>query len=404
MRYLSVLVFLFYSITGRAQYKNDNVIFKTVYPQDLCRLAENDKEKLFLDVRSKGEFEDTSLNTRLNIGSFRHAVNINVTELGSRISEISAFKNKPVYVYCSHSQRSRRASKMLADSGFTNVININGGVTAIRQLPENDCAQGMLIGKSGYRIISLATLCNKISTKQKDLMMIDVRNDSFYRHISADAKANSLGHFKSAKHIPLDSLKKSLPKIPYTTEIVLIDINGDDASKAAVLFNEKNYKNVYVLIEGMDRVYNSDFQTNKCVAKELVPAVDYPVLGTLNFRDYYRKASDFIAVDLRSEEEFTGTHKDSFRNIGHLKNAINIPAAKLAENIGKLEAYRSRDVLLYSFGGSRDVFEAAKLLHSKGFKPVVLNGGLFNIRWTAANVQGYRDLAELVINIPAENL
>src|SRR6185369_15557412 len=110
---------------------------------------------LLLDVRSEGEYEDTSM-MGMNIGRFKDAKNINVRELGQHIGELAAYKDKPVFVYCSHSQRSRRASKMLADSGFTNVININGGMTGILQLPTsgNECVFKQLTTKNNFAMLS----------------------------------------------------------------------------------------------------------------------------------------------------------------------------------------------------------------------------------------------------------
>src|SRR4051812_23469058 len=131
---LSLSMFLSGSIT--AQYKNDNVVYKTVFPQDLCKAMEENPGYLLLDVRSPGEFSDTSSAIGSNLGHINGAINIDIRQIQKRINEISAYKDKPVFVYCSHSQRSRRVSKMLADSGFTKVNNINGGMTAIYLLNE----------------------------------------------------------------------------------------------------------------------------------------------------------------------------------------------------------------------------------------------------------------------------
>ncbi|HEU4633281.1 MAG TPA: rhodanese-like domain-containing protein, partial [Flavisolibacter sp.] len=115
----------------QGQYKADNVLYKTVFPQNLCFELKQQKDYLLLDVRSPGEYSDTSSSASLNIGHFTNAINIDIRQIDKRLNEIAAYKDKPVFVYCSHSQRSRRVSKMLADSGFTHVSNINGGMTAI---------------------------------------------------------------------------------------------------------------------------------------------------------------------------------------------------------------------------------------------------------------------------------
>jgi 3-mercaptopyruvate sulfurtransferase SseA len=83
----------------QAQYKNDNVKYQTVYMEDLCASLKKSKDYVLLDVRSKGEHDDTSSSVNLNIGHLKNAINISVTELGSRLSEIKSATNKPVYVY-----------------------------------------------------------------------------------------------------------------------------------------------------------------------------------------------------------------------------------------------------------------------------------------------------------------
>ncbi|MEO6539732.1 MAG: rhodanese-like domain-containing protein, partial [Ferruginibacter sp.] len=175
------LLICFAMLTGSifAQYKNDNVLYKTVYMQDLCNELNNNPGALFLDVRTAGEYADTSARGS-NIGRFKNAVNIEVSELGARIAELNAYKDKPIFIYCSHSQRSRRAGKMLVDSGFTKVFNVNGGMTGLRQMPvkDNACVYAQLESNSTYNIISAADLCTKISAGNKNIFLLDVRNDS----------------------------------------------------------------------------------------------------------------------------------------------------------------------------------------------------------------------------------
>src|SRR5258706_14765695 len=118
-------VVLFISMAANSQFKNDNVLYKTVDPADLCATLEKNKGYILLDVRSPAEYADTSTFASYNLGHLKGARNIDVGQLGKRLSEIQEYKDQPVFVYCSHSQRSRRAGKMLADSGFTQIFNIN---------------------------------------------------------------------------------------------------------------------------------------------------------------------------------------------------------------------------------------------------------------------------------------
>src|SRR5689334_18393903 len=96
--------FILFVFTSHAQYKNDNTKFKTVFLEDLCKTLQNNNGYILLDVRSKGEYCDTSSATNLNIGHLKNAINIDVSELPQRLKELQEDKDKPIFVYCSHSQ------------------------------------------------------------------------------------------------------------------------------------------------------------------------------------------------------------------------------------------------------------------------------------------------------------
>ena len=137
--FIFISFFLFAS-TLTAQYKNDNVLYKTVYLEDLCEQLKEHPDYIFLDVRSKGEHYDTSSYAGMNIGHLKNAINIPVQELESRMSELEKYKDKEIIVYCSHSHRSPRASYMLTQNGFKKVTNMLGGMSVWKdQVKKNDC-------------------------------------------------------------------------------------------------------------------------------------------------------------------------------------------------------------------------------------------------------------------------
>jgi len=180
---------------------------------------------LLLDVRSKGEYEDTS-SFGLNIGRFKNATNISVQELGGRLNELKNYKDQPVFVYCSHSQRSRRASKMLADSGFAKVFNINSGFSYTHQLPATsiECLLAKTELNTGYNILSPQDLFIKLNTNGKDLFLLDIRPDSIYNGTSGSEKMNVYGTIKGSIHIDRNDLEANVGKIPHNKEIIVICI------------------------------------------------------------------------------------------------------------------------------------------------------------------------------------
>lgn len=406
MKKISILACAFFcSVAGFSQYKNDNVLYKTVYTQDLCNEFSRHPGYLLLDVRTPGEYADTS-SRGLNLGRFKNAVNIEVTELGKRITEISAYKDQPVFVYCSHSQRSRRASKMLADSGFTQVFNINGGMTGIRQLPAdgNKCVYDRLESANLYNIISTEDICDKLEKSAKDIFLLDVRSDSAFKHISTDAKLNAYGFFKNSVNIPLADLEKNLAKIPSGKEIIITDLFGGDAAKAATLLRQRNYPRVSVLPEGIDRLLYTDSRMLPCLPSAYVSNLPFKIINSIELKRFVETSKDYLFLDVRTTEEFNNKHKNYWQNIGHLVNAVNIPAADLEAQWNKIESYKTKPVIVYFFGSGTPVYEAANTLVKKGFVNVlVLQGGIFNVGWTAANIKGCSSLAALRTDIPPEN-
>jgi rhodanese-related sulfurtransferase len=362
---------------------------------------------VILDVRSKGEHDDTSSFTGLNIGRIKGSVNINVRELGARLAEIKDYKNQPVFVYCSHSQRSRRASKMLADSGFTKVYNINGGMTALyyTDAREKDCLGSMLESGNSYNIISPRELCQKISNSGNKLFILDVRDDSSFKHISTDPRINAYGYFQKTVNIPLSVLESKLSAIPKNKEIVITDLFGSDAPKAAILLKQKGYENVSFLLEGIDRWLTMDEADLPCKWQVYKSPVTYQVVSTNEYaRSVTAVKKDYLLLDIRSADEFANKHKDSFRNIGHLKNAFNIPAADINTRIKEIERFKNENVVIYGFSADKDAYTVANTLVKHGFTNVaVLSHGIFDVRWTAANQKGQSDLKNMVVDIPEIN-
>jgi len=402
-RLLSFVILSLCTITATAQYRNDNVLFTTVDPADLCATLEKNKGYLILDVRSPGEHYDTSSFAGYNLGHLKGARNINISELGKRLNEIKEFKDQPVFVYCSHSQRSRRAGKLLADSGFTKVFNINGGLTAIhyRGLKQWDCMESLVETNNSYTIISANELCSRMKSSIPPFIL-DVRSDSAFRHISRDAKENAFGVIRGAVNIPIAQLENRLSQVPKGKEIIITDMYGVDASKAAVILKANGYEKVSVLIEGIDRILYTDSKELTCRDFMYISPVTYKMFNATEFGRFASENKNYTIVDIRSNEEFENKHKDGWRNIGHIKNAVHIPAEVIGSRLSELD--KNKEIVIYAFGTGTEVYATADLLQRSGFsRVIVLVGGIFNLRWSAGNIKGQSYLKEMVEDVPEIN-
>lgn len=54
-------------------------------------------------------------------------------EVGLRLKELEAYKDKPVAVICRSGRRSAKAVALLQEAGFTQVSNVQGGIQAWEQ-------------------------------------------------------------------------------------------------------------------------------------------------------------------------------------------------------------------------------------------------------------------------------
>jgi rhodanese-related sulfurtransferase len=113
--------------------KKSTVVFNRIEPDALCSYVASHPGVILLDVRSKREFEGKSTP---DYGTLKNAINIPIQEMDKRITELDAYKNKEIIVYCSHSQRSSRVSYQLTQNGFTKVTNMQGG---LRLLKDDSC-------------------------------------------------------------------------------------------------------------------------------------------------------------------------------------------------------------------------------------------------------------------------
>ncbi|MWV44240.1 rhodanese-like domain-containing protein [Paenibacillus sp. HJL G12] len=77
------------------------------------------RHKRLIDVREAHEFKS---------GHIPGAINIPLSQIGSRASEIS--KGDDVFLYCQSGMRSKQAAKILLKSGYPEVNNLMGGISS----------------------------------------------------------------------------------------------------------------------------------------------------------------------------------------------------------------------------------------------------------------------------------
>jgi rhodanese-related sulfurtransferase len=398
MKQLLAAIFCFGSLISSSQFKADNVKYKTVFPEDLCKTLKDNPGFVLLDVRSDGEYNDTlSGSPALNIGHLQNALHINITQLPQRWKELAAYKDKPLFIYCSHSQRSRRASRLLADSGFTHIYNINGGLTnfydqGIQSLP---CDDYTVVSTVPYKIISAKQMANS----KGSYYIVDLREDSAFNGKTDDERVRMQGRFADAVNIPFTKLPSndlSLPSKP----VLLVDDGGGQSPIAAKMLLDKGFKDVTILFNGMDGwVSYLTNSTDKPTIKWKSYS-SYKMLSPDEFNKWMKENKSFTLIDVRPKDQFNSEAKNYIQNIGHIKGAVNIPYADL--NTTTIPSTGA--VVVYGFNSEDAVFNTARFLKGKGYSNLyVLQGGIWNLRWASHNLKNKEYLNEWVLNVPLEN-
>jgi len=93
----------------------------------------------------------------------------------------------------------------------------------------------------------------------------------------------------------------------------------------------------------------------------------YRVIGAPVANEIVRDAPDVFILDLRTPEEFQGPK-------GHLRNALNIPLARLPYRLLEIRSYRGETFLVYCNGD--DCGRAGmRILKESGFEDAILIAG-----------------------------
>ncbi len=187
----------------------------------LSAIEEDNRAKenyLVIDVRSADEYA---------AGHIKHAINIPLEQLESRLDEINAYKDKNVVLYCNTGNRSGKALDLLKQKGFNVLMNAPGVKQYDYEL---------------YKVGSINAEEFKKIANDPNVLIIDVREKKDY-----DA-----GHMKGAINIPdgepVDNYKDVLEANKDKT-MVTHCYSGNRSAKLAQMLSDKGYK-VLNLLDG----------------------------------------------------------------------------------------------------------------------------------------------------------
>lgn len=103
------------SRTAEIQMVSPVQVYEALYSEDKLQLV---------DVRTTEEF---------SVSHLKNAQNICVTSNDFKAKVAALDKDKPVYVYCKKGGRSAKAASILKEMGFSEVYDLQGGLTSWEQ-------------------------------------------------------------------------------------------------------------------------------------------------------------------------------------------------------------------------------------------------------------------------------
>ena len=115
---ITILLFVTTFITS-CQGQNSKAVVQNLDVKNYAEKLEKTQNPQLIDVRTPQEFASEKINDAKNI-------NWNGTDFVAQVEKLD--KSKPVFVYCKVGGRSAQAADKLAELGFKEIYNLNGGI------------------------------------------------------------------------------------------------------------------------------------------------------------------------------------------------------------------------------------------------------------------------------------
>lgn len=331
-----------------------------------------------IDVRNKAEWDKD--------GYIEGSVNIPFSDFFASLDQIPADKDARIVVLCASGHRGGITMMGLRLMGYTNVINLNGGLNGWK-------AAGMpvigLMSEMTQFITTLPADAGFYSIKSDKLNEMLVENPPFIVDVREPSEIEANGYIAGAVNIPIRELLKNLDKLPAKDQkIVITCASGHRGALGMTTLRLLGYTDVVNLNGGMNGWIKAQFPVETGAPAAPVagtaPEVDATRLATL---DAYLsglpegfnsvKAPDFnveltgatvpFILDVRTVDEF---------NKGYIEGAININVTDVPTNLAQLPADKATPIVVLCQSGHRGAM-IQMYLQFLGYTNVRnLNGGM----------------------------
>ena len=397
---LLTAIFCFVFLLGKSQKTYNEVTL----PQLLNRLEKKDTNMIVVDVRTPGEYYDSSSTyQQSNIGRIKGAINIPLQDFRknpSTIHRLDVYKDKDIYVICSHSYRSRVVSTLLVDSGFQHINNTRGGMTEFfRRYNDIKPFKNNLYETSiHYTNISPSQLMNDFTAGKNPLLIAvsntpryfwDSANVIYYKYFPSFKNAINFTYADSLQILELVKKEKNRPVVLYNT------VNYGAAELAGWLTG-KGISNVSYLVGGIDLFYAYIKDENLSEAKKYMRENSKTNFITpVVFCNQFSSLPNAKLIDVRPDSMFNKITKGIKYNYMHLKNAINFFEGNGVQKFEQKFPDKKLNYVLISANGI-DGLEFADKLADDGYHISWIIDGMQRWEWYMNNVETFKCMDYLV--------
>lgn len=345
-----------------------------------------DKAPVIVDIRTAEEWNKD--------GYIEGAINIPLQEIFSSLDKLPANKEEKIVIYCASGHRGSVASMGLHLMGYTNVLNLAGGLNGWKaaQLP----VAGYVDWATVWAEYLAAMPEGYYTVKAPDLNTMLVDKAPFLLDVREASEIEKDGFIAGAVNIPVREVLTNLDKLPAQDQpIVIYCASGARGAMAMAALQFLGYTDVKNLAGGLGGWKKAEFAvemgTPVAPTAGTAPEVDAARFAALNkFMSelpegfYTVKAPDLnteltdaapFILDVRTADEFAA---------GYIDGAINIDIHEVPANLAQLPADKAAKIVVLCQSGHRGAL-VAMYLRMTGYTEVRNLAGGMNA-WAAAEL------------------
>ncbi|MDP4264998.1 MAG: rhodanese-like domain-containing protein [Bacteroidota bacterium] len=391
---IPAIIFLLFILTHVVKAQNN---YNEISLPELMKKKQADKNIVVVDVRTNAEYYDSATRGKQsNIGRIKDALHIELRDLQQNpdaVKQLDAYKDKDIYLICSHSYRSRSASSILLKNGFTHVNNVRGGMTEwFRRYDDLAPYKSDFYETStSYENVSPSQVAHDLIAGKNPLLIGISGTPRFWWDSATKKLYDYLPLFKEAIYFDYSDSLKVLETVQKEKgrQVVFFNMVNNGAAELADWLTQKGIPGISYLVGGNYYFYEH-IRNKQLAGKAGKFMVQKNSIQFITPIDYCNQVSqkNLQVIDLRHDTLFNKISDGVKYDYRYLKGSVNFFAGKGEDLFSKEFPDKQKNYILMSQDGMAGL-ELAGALTKKGYKIYWLMGGLWRLEWYTINIEDF---------------